>query len=74
VATTLIEIQLGLPAPPVTPALRASFWQDMSYWVARAIVAGPGTRAGLARFITHVVRRPPLRTGGVLLWRDLAAR
>jgi len=74
VATTLIEIQLGLPAPPVTPALRASFWQDMSYWVARAIVAGPGTRAGLARFITRVVRRPPLRTGGVLLWRDLAAR
>ena len=74
VATTLIEIQLGLPAPPVTPALRASFWQDMSYWGARAIVAGPGTRAALTRFITQVVRRAPLRTGGVLLWRQLAGR
>jgi Glycosyltransferase family 87 len=74
VATTLIKIQLGLPAPPVTPALRAGFWRDMSYWGARAIVAGPGTRAALTRFITRVVRRPPLRVGGVLLWRQLAGR
>jgi hypothetical protein len=73
-ATTLIEIQLGLPAPPVTAALRASFWQDMSYWGARAIVAGPGTRPALAGFIARVVRRPPRHTGGVLLWRDLAGR
>ena len=41
---------------------------------ARAIVAGPGTRTALARFVTQVVRRPPLRTGGVLLWRHLAGR
>jgi hypothetical protein len=74
VAATLIKIQLGLPAPPVTAALRASFWQDMSYWGARAIVAGPTARAALTRFITQVVRRPPLHTGGVLLWRDLAGR
>jgi hypothetical protein len=46
----------------------------MSYWGARAIVAGPGARAALIRFITQVVRRPPLRTGGVLLWRDLPGR
>ena len=31
-------------------------------------------RAALIRFITQVVRRPPLRTGGVLLWRGLAGR
>jgi dolichyl-phosphate beta-glucosyltransferase len=74
VATTLIGIQLGLPAPPVTAALRASFWQDMSYWGARAIVAGPGARAALTRFITRVVQRPPLHVGGVLLWRHLAGR
>ena len=73
-ATTLTRIQLGLPAPRVTAALRASFWQDMSYWGARDIVAGPGARAALIRFITQVVQRPPLRTGGVLLWRDLAGR
>jgi hypothetical protein len=73
-ATTLTEIQLGLPAPPVTAALRASFWQEMSYWGARAIVAGPGTRAALTRFITQVVQHPPRRTGGVLLWRQLAGR
>ena len=63
-----------LPVPRVTAALRASFWQDMSYWGARDIVAGPGARAALIRFITQVVQRPPLRTGGVLLWRDLAGR
>jgi hypothetical protein len=74
VATTLIGIQLGLPAPPVTAAQRASFWQDMSYWGARAIVAGPGARAALTRFITRVVQRPPLHVGGVLLWRHLAGR
>ncbi len=74
VAATLIDIQRGLPAPPVTPALRASFWQDMAYWGARAIVAGPGTRTALTRFIGQVVRRPPLRTGGVLLWRQPAGR
>ncbi|HET7243860.1 MAG TPA: hypothetical protein VFJ07_03425 [Streptosporangiaceae bacterium] len=74
VATTLTKIQLGLPAPPVTAALRASFWQDMSYWGARAIVAGPTARAALTRFITQVVQRPPLHTGGVLLWRNLAGR
>ena len=71
VAATLIEIQLGVPAPPVTPSLRASFWQDMSYWGAHAIVAGPGARAALTGFIQGLVRRPPLRTGGVLLWRHL---
>jgi dolichyl-phosphate beta-glucosyltransferase len=74
VATTLTKIQLGLPVPRVTAALRASFWQDMSYWGARAIVAGPGARAALTRFITQVVQRSPLHTGGVLLWRDLAGR
>jgi len=74
VAATLIDIQRGLPAPPVTPAVRASFWQAMSYWGARAIVAGPGTRTSLTRFIGQAVRRPPLHTGGVLLWRQLAGR
>jgi hypothetical protein len=74
VAGTLIKIQLGLPAPPVTAALRARFWRDMSYWGARDIVAGPGTRPALATFITDVVQRAPRQTGGVLLWRDLAGR
>jgi dolichyl-phosphate beta-glucosyltransferase len=72
VAATLIAIQLGVPAPAPTPALRASFWQDMSYWGAHAIVAGPGARAALTTFITELVHRRPQRTGGVLLWRHLA--
>jgi hypothetical protein len=46
----------------------------MSYWGARDIVAGPGTRPALATFITDVVQRAPRQTGGVLLWRDLAGR
>jgi hypothetical protein len=71
VAATLIAIQQGAPAPPVTLALRASFWRDMSYWGAHAIVAGPPARAALTTFVAELVRRRPLRTGGVLLWRHL---
>jgi len=70
VAATLIQIQQGGRVPPVTPALRARFWQDMSYWGAHAIVAGPDARAALAGFVQRLVRRRPLRTGGVLLWRN----
>jgi hypothetical protein len=44
----------------------------MSYWGAHAIVAGPQARAALTTFVTELVRRRPLRTGGVLLWRHLA--
>jgi hypothetical protein len=71
VAATLIGIQRGAPPPPVTTSLRASFWQDMSYWGAHAIVAGPGAHDALTGFIGRLVRRAPLRTGGVLLWRQL---
>jgi hypothetical protein len=38
---------------------------------AHAIVVGPDARAALAGFVQRLVRRPPLRTGGVLLWRHL---
>jgi len=71
VAATMIQIQQGAPVPPVTPALRASFWRDMSYWGAHAIVVGPDARAALTVFVQQLVQRPPLRTGGVLLWRHL---
>jgi hypothetical protein len=71
VAATLIQIQQGARVPPVTPALRASLRRDMSYWGAHAMVVGPGARAALAEFVQRLVGRPPLRTGGVLLWRHL---
>jgi hypothetical protein len=74
VALTLIHIQDGAPAPPVTPALRTAFWQDMAYWGAHAVVAGPGARAALTGFVRQLLQRPPLRTGGVLLWRNLPGR
>jgi len=74
VAATLIHIEQGAAPPAVTPALRASFWRDMSYWGAHAIVAGPGASAALTGFVRQLVGRPPLRTGGVLLWRGLAGR
>ena len=71
VAAMLIQIQQGGRVPLVTPALRTQFWQDMSYWGAHAIVVGPGARTALAGFVERLVQRPPLRTGGVLLWRNL---
>jgi hypothetical protein len=67
-AATMIKIEQGKAAPVVTPALRAEFRQEIGYWGARAVVAGPGTRPALATFIEGLLQRPPIRTGGVLLW------
>ena len=69
-ANTFLQIQQGTPAPQVTPALRAQFGRDMAYWRASAIVAGPGTRPALVRFVQQLTGRAPVRAGGVLLWRQ----
>lgn len=69
-ANTFIQIQQGTPAPQVTPALRAQFGRDMAYWRASAIVAGPGTRPALVRFVEQLTGQAPARAGGVLLWRQ----
>jgi hypothetical protein len=68
-ALALIQISQGKAAPAVTPAVRSQFQQDMAYWGARTIVAGPGASAALTAFVQALVQRPPVRTGGVLLWR-----
>ena len=46
----------------------------MSYWGAHAIVAGPGARTALTTFVTELVRRRPVRTGGVLLGRNIGGQ
>ena len=71
-AATMIQIEQGRAAPAVTPALRAQFRQDLAYWGASAVVAGPGTRAALAAFVQALLLRPPVNVGGVLLWRQVA--
>ena len=68
VAVTLIHIEQGTAAPPVTPAVRAEFRQELAYWGAGAIVAGPGARPALSAFVQALMQRPPIRAGGVLLW------
>ena len=68
VAVTLIHIEQGTAAPPVTPAVRAEFRQELAYWGADAIVIGPGARPELVTFVQALMQRPPIRAGGVLLW------
>jgi hypothetical protein len=68
-ATTMIQIQQGKAAPAVTPALRAQLRQELDYWGASAVVAGPGTRPALAAFVQALLLRPPVHADGVLLWR-----
>ena len=58
-ASTFIQVQQGMAAPQVTPALRAQFRRDMAYWRASAIVAGPGTRPALARLVAELTGRAP---------------
>jgi hypothetical protein len=72
VAVTLIHIEQGTAAPPVTPAVRAEFRQELAYWGADAIVIGPGARPALVTFVQALMQRPPIRAGGVLLWRTAA--
>jgi hypothetical protein len=69
VAVTLTHIEQGTAAPVITPELRAQFQQELAYWRADAIVAGPGARATLTAFITGLMQRQPIWAGGVLLWR-----
>jgi hypothetical protein len=69
VAATLVHIEQGTAAPVITPGLRAQFQQELAYWRASAIVAGPGARAALTGFVAGLVGRRPIRAGGVLLWR-----
>ena len=68
VAVTLIHIEQGTAAPPVTPAVRAEFRQELAYWGADAIVIGPGARPALVTFVQALMQRPPIRAGSVLLW------
>ena len=69
VAVTLTHIEQGTAAPVITPELRAQFQQELAYWRADAIVAGPGARATLIAFVTGLVQRQPIWADGVLLWR-----
>ena len=69
VATTLTQIEQGKVAPVVTPAVREEFRQELAYWGADAIVIGPGARTALTVFVHALMQRPPIQTGGVLLWR-----
>ena len=69
VAVTLTHIEQGTAAPVITPELRAQFKQELAYWRAGAIVAGPGARATLIAFVTGLVQRQPIWADGVLLWR-----
>jgi hypothetical protein len=73
-AQALIQIGQGGAPPAITPALRAQFSQDMTYWGADAIVIGPGANSALAGFVQRMLRRPPSRVGGVLLWRHVTER
>lgn len=69
VAATLTHIEQGTAAPVITPELRAQFQEELAYWRATVIVAGPGARAALTAFVTGLMQQQPTRAGGVLLWR-----
>ena len=69
VAATLTQIEQGKVAPVVTPAVREEFRQELAYWGADAIVIGPGARTALTVYVQALMQRPPIQTGGVLLWR-----
>lgn len=57
---------------PVTPALRQDARNTLRYWGAHAVLVGPCPHEeALRRFVTDLLGRPPVRTGGVWLWPDV---
>lgn len=55
---------------PVTPALRARAREDLRYWGATTVVLGPSRyEEACLVFLTELLGRRPVSTGGVWLWR-----
>jgi hypothetical protein len=57
---------------PIDPTMRAAAATDLAFWDARTVVLGPTKHhAECLAFLTELLRRDPVETGGVLIWRDV---
>ena len=70
---TLTALDRGGPAPD-SPAERAATLRELTALGVGTIVAGPSPgHDGTVRYLTAVLGRPPVRSGGVDVWWDVGA-
>jgi hypothetical protein len=67
----LNRIQRGRRPPELTPALRRRIAADFAAWRVASVILGPmDNREAMDGFLTDLLGRPPVLTGGVALWPD----
>jgi hypothetical protein len=71
----MARIRTGSPAPKLDPEQRAELVGDLVRWRVGTVVVGPmerpGTQATMVQFLTDLLGRRPLSTGGVWVWWDV---
>ena len=69
---TLQQLPFASDPLRIDAAQRAQFRQDLGYWKATTIVLGPMRNRSLyLRYLTAMLRRAPVLTGGVDIWRNV---
>ncbi len=67
--STLIKIHQGDAYPPLDQGSLADATADLAYWDPTHVILGPSPKqAELLGYLTGVLGRPPLESGGMLIW------
>ena len=74
----MARIRAGFPAPRLDRAERAELVGDLVRWQVGTVIVGPmeppATQAAMVQFLTDLLGRPPVGTGGVWVWWDVRPR
>jgi len=65
----MTAIQLYSDRPPLPPSYRSQLLDELRKWEVRAIIVGPmDNQDVMVDFMTRLLGRPPVETGGVFVW------
>ncbi len=67
--TAMVAIQLYGDRPPLPPRYRQQLLEELNHWRVETVVVGPmDNQPAMVDFMTRLLGRPPMPTGGVYLW------
>jgi hypothetical protein len=67
--TAMVAIQLYGDRPPLPPSYRRQLLEELRRWQVDTVVVGPmANQPAMVDFLTRLLGRPPVATGGVYLW------
>jgi hypothetical protein len=65
----MVAIQLYGDRPPLPPSYRRQLLEELRRWQVDSVVVGPmANQPAMVDFLTRLLGRPPVATGGVYLW------